>query len=157
LGYFIRRLIGAAALVVSASPVVAFCADDKVAVSGDFGRATFTVEIADDNETRAQGLMFVEEMGTLEGMLFIYDAPRRATFWMRNTLIPLDMLFAGPDGEILSIHADAIPLDETTIDGGSGISHVLEINGGLADRLGIAEGDVLQHPSFGNDALKPCG
>jgi len=157
LGYFIGRLIGAAALALAAAPVFALCADDKVTVTGDFGRATFTVDIADDDETRAQGLMFVEDMGTLEGMLFIYEEPRRATFWMRNTLIPLDMLFTGPNGEILSIHPDAIPLDETTIDGGSGVSHVLEINGGLAQRLGIAEGDVLQHPSFGDDALKPCG
>ena len=148
----------AALFVLCLLPVkaAAECAVDKVTVRGDFGTARFNVEIADDATERAQGLMFVEEMGTLEGMLFIYEAPRRATFWMRNTLIPLDMLFAGPDGTILSIHTNAIPGDETTIDGGPGVLAVLEINGGLADRFGMQPGDVLEHPSFGAAAAAPC-
>jgi uncharacterized membrane protein (UPF0127 family) len=75
---------------------------------------------------------------------------------MRNTLIPLDMLFADPTGRITRIHPKAVPLDETTIDGGEGVQYVLEINGGLATRLGIAEGDVMQHPMFGPEAAAPC-
>ena len=141
---------------VCAGSVHAACADDLVTVKGDFGLARFTVSLADEPQERSQGLMFVEEMGTLEGMLFVYEQPQHATFWMRNTLIPLDMLFVAPDGEITNIHANAVPLDETIIDGGTGVQAVLEINGGLAARFGIAEGDILQHPSFGADALLPC-
>lgn len=143
-------------LVFAAGAAQAACSEDIVTVAGGFGQARFTVEVADEPEERSRGLMFVEAMGTLEGMLFVYEKPQRATFWMRNTLIPLDMLFAGPDGVIRRIHAEAIPLDETTIDGGDGVTAVLEINGGLAARLGIVEGDVLQHPSFGADAALPC-
>lgn len=134
----------------------AACRDDVVTVHGGFGQARFSVIVADEPETRARGLMFVEEMPTMAGMLFVYDAPQRATFWMRNTLIPLDMLFADSRGVIRHIHEMAIPLDETTIDGGEGILFVLEINGGLSRRLGIVTGDVFQHPAIGPDAARPC-
>jgi uncharacterized membrane protein (UPF0127 family) len=127
-----------------------------VSVIGDFGQANFTVDVADDNAERAQGLMFVENMPTLTGMLFVYDRPQSVSFWMRNTLIPLDMLFVAPDGEILKIHENAIPGDLTPIPGGDGVQMVLEINGGLAARLGVMVGDTLQHPSFGTDAILPC-
>jgi hypothetical protein len=100
--------------------------------------------------------MFVEDMPTMTGMLFIYETPRRASFWMRNTLIPLDMLFADPTGVITRVHENAVPLDETSIDGGDGVQYVLEINGGMAARLGIEAGDVMQHPAFGEDAAAPC-
>lgn len=134
----------------------AACSPDAVTVVGDFGQARFAVDVADTNETRARGLMFVEEMGTLEGMLFVYESPRHATFWMKNTLIPLDMLFADASGTIVTLHEYAIPGDVTTIDGGEGVLAVLEINGGLSSRLGIREGDLLQHPSFGAAAALPC-
>lgn len=139
-----------------ANPLWAECADDRLTVLGSFGQATFTVDIADDPQERAQGLMFVEEMATLEGMLFVYERPQRVSFWMKNTLIPLDLLFASPQGEILRIHQNAIPGDLTPIPGGEGVQMVLEVNGGLAARLGIKEGDVMQHPSFGADAISPC-
>ena len=150
------KSIHVAALVLLAGPAGAACGPETVTVKGDWGLAHFTVDVADTNAERAQGLMFVEEMPTLKGMLFVYDAPQRATFWMRNTLIPLDMIFVGPDGVIKTIHENAVPLDETTIDGGDGVQAVLEINGGLAARLGISAGDVLQHPAFGPDAALPC-
>jgi uncharacterized membrane protein (UPF0127 family) len=78
---------------------------------------------------------------------------------MRNTLIPLDMIFAGPDGTIRHIHQEAMPLDETSIrtpEGVDDILFVLEINGGLARRLGIDVGDALQHPAIGEGAALPC-
>ena len=150
-----KVLIG---VVLALTPHIADagCSPDRVTVKGDFGQVNFTVEVADTNESRAQGLMFVEEMPTLEGMLFVYETPRRATFWMQNTLIPLDMLFADATGLITRVHADAVPMDRTTIDGGEAVQFVLEINGGLAERLGIAEGDALQHPAIGPDAVLPC-
>ncbi|MCC5975821.1 MAG: DUF192 domain-containing protein [Rubellimicrobium sp.] len=149
-------LAAATIAIVFGTVVDAACRADMLTVHGDFGQARFSVIVADEPETRARGLMFVEEMPKMAGMLFVYDAPQRATFWMRNTLIPLDMLFADPQGVIRHIHEMAIPLDETTIDGGEGILFVLEINGGLAHRLGIAPGDVLQHPAIGPDAARPC-
>lgn len=132
------------------------CAPDLVLVKGEFGQARFQVDLADTPEERARGLMYVESMPTMSGMLFVYDAPQRATFWMRNTLIPLDMLFVDQTGRIAWIHENAIPMDETFIEGGYDILSVLEINGGLAHRLGIKVGDLLQHPSFGENALLPC-
>jgi len=124
------------------------CDQTRATVSGPWGRAHFSVVLADDSSERARGLMFVESLPMLEGMLFVYPEPQSVTFWMKNTLIPLDMLFVGPDGTILSIHENAIPLDETTIAGGDGVLAVLEINGGMAGRLGIRPGDRLEHPVF---------
>ncbi|MBB5721680.1 hypothetical protein FHS72_001292 [Loktanella ponticola] len=153
----IKPIAAALLLMMSGTgAIAATCTDDVARVVGDFGQANFKVDIADDDAERAQGLMFVESMPTLGGMLFVYEGPRRATFWMRNTLIPLDMLFAAPDGTVLRIHENAIPGDETTIDGGDGVLAVLEINGGLSARLGITAGAVIQHPSFGADAVLPC-
>ncbi|MFO8125934.1 DUF192 domain-containing protein [Yoonia sp.] len=144
-------------MVFLAQPLWAVCADDRVTIVGEFGQATFTIEVADDPQERAQGLMFVEQMPTLSGMLFVYERPQNVSFWMKNTLIPLDMIFAGPDGEILRIHENAIPGDLTPIPGGEGVQMVLELNGGLSARLGLQEGAVMQHPSFGPDAILPCG
>lgn len=151
-----KSLLLAGLFAVTAQSSAALCADDRVTVMGAFGQARFSVEVADDNQERAQGLMNVDHMATMSGMLFVYEEPQHATFWMRNTLIGLDMLFASPDGTILAIHENAIPLDETVIDGGEGVKYVLEINGGLSARLGIKTGDVLQHPSLGADAISPC-
>ncbi len=142
---------------VLAQPVWALCAEDMVSIVGEFGQANFTVDVADDAAERARGLMFVDQMPTLTGMLFVYERPQAVSFWMKNTLIPLDMLFTSPTGEILRIHENAIPGDLTPIPGGDGVQMVLEINGGLSTRLGIRAGDVMQHPSFGEDAILPCG
>lgn len=140
--------------LVSTSALAQGCAPDRVMVSGAWGRAVFSVTVVDTAETRAQGLMHVEEMPTMAGMLFVYDAPHRAGFWMRNTLIALDMMFAGPDGTIQRVHENARPLDETVIDGGDGVQYVLEINGGLARRFGIGAGDRLHHPQIANSCAE---
>lgn len=151
-----KTWLGAAVAICVAQGAGAACNPGAVTVIGEFGQARFKVDVADTNESRAQGLMFVEQMSVLEGMLFVYEAPRHATFWMKNTLIPLDMLFADQTGTITTLHEFAIPGDVTTIDGGEDVLAVLEINGGLSSRLGIKEGDVLQHPSFGDVAAAPC-
>ncbi len=152
----IRRVIRglAVTLVLSfclAAPVWAQCSEDTVWIKGDFGQARFSVEIADDERERATGLMNRPEMPTSAGMLFVYDRPATLSFWMRNTLIELDMLFIDQTGVIRKIHHRAVPLDETPIFGGTGLTHVLEINGGLAKQMGISEGDQLRHPSFAQD------
>lgn len=132
------------------------CQPDSVSLRGPFGTARFDISIADDPAERNRGLMFVEDMAPLQGMLFVYDQPQRVSFWMRNTLIPLDMLFIGADGVLRNIHKEAQPLDETPIFGGEDIQYVLEINGGMSDRLGLAPGDELQHPAFGDGAAWAC-
>ncbi|MEM0946586.1 MAG: DUF192 domain-containing protein [Pseudomonadota bacterium] len=135
----------------------ASCRDDVVELRGDFGTARFSVDVADDDQERAQGLMNVPSMPASRGMFFLYERPQRATFWMRNTLIPLDMIFAGVDGTVTHVHENAIPLDETTIDGGRGVIAVLEINGGLAGAIGIAPGTELRHPGLDqSQAAWPC-
>ena len=100
--------------------------------------------------------MNVPQMPTLQGMLFVYDSPQQVAFWMHNTLIPLDMIFAGADGTITAIHENAVPRDDTPIPGGDAVQYVLEVNGGLTGRLGIEPGDVLQHPAIGEGAALPC-
>ena len=135
----------------------AACREDVVSIRGDFGEARFTIEIADDPNERAVGLMNRIEMATSAGMLFVYPKPQSISFWMKNTLIELDMIFVDPTGVVQYVHHRARPLDETSIVGGSGLSHVLEINGGVSKLLGIGVGDQLQHSSFNQtEAYWPC-
>lgn len=128
------------------------CSPGHVDLRWQGGQARFNVELADDEAERSRGLMFRETMPRSSGMLFVYPSPRQATFWMKNTLIPLDMIFADDAGRVTRVHENAVPQDETVIDGGPGVRFVLEINGGLARRLGIAEGAEMRHPAIGNAA-----
>lgn len=131
------------------TPLKPPCKTDRATISGGFGKAAFNVDVAADEQSRAQGLMHVEAMPLSKGMLFVYQRPQIMSFWMRNTLIELDMLFLDGFGVVQHIHHRAQPLDETPISPGNMmLIGVLEINGGLAKRLGIKAGDVLRHPSF---------
>ncbi len=146
-----------AALALAGGSASAACTDTAVDIRGDWGSARFTVEVADEPAERAQGLMNRPSMPRSAGMLFLYERPQRATFWMRNTLIPLDMIFMDETGTVTRVHENAVPLDETTIDGGEGVLAVLEINGGLARAIGIAEGSELRHPGLDQSiAAWPC-
>jgi uncharacterized protein len=143
-------------LIGSAGFALAACLPGQASLRGDWGQARFSIEIADDASERATGLMHRDFMATSHGMLFSYEAPTSVAFWMRNTLIPLDMLFIDPTGRVAKVHSNAIPLDETPIFGGDDILAVLEINGGLAETMGIVPGTVVQHPAFGEGAAWPC-
>ena len=146
-------------LICSASlaQAQAACREDTVFLRGDWGQARFSVELANTPQTRSRGLMFRESMPRSSGMLFIYDSPQRAMFWMRNTLISLDMIFTDETGTVRHVHHEAIPGDETTIDGGTDVLTVLEINGGLARAMGIVAGSQMRHPAFEADkAVWPC-
>lgn len=136
------------ALMPLAAQAASGCRADTVLLRGDWGQVRFNVEIADEPQEQMRGLMGRTSMPVSSGMLFVYPAPRRSSFWMRNTLIPLDMLFIDATGVVRHIHHNAVPLDETAIFGGESILAVLEINGGLAQRLGIVEGTELRHPAF---------
>ena len=130
------------------------CSDGAVDLRWLGGQARFTVDIADDLAERARGLMFREKMPAGSGMLFVYDRPQAASFWMKNTLIPLDIIFIGADGTVTRVAKMAKPHDETPIPGGSAIQFVLEINGGLAADLGLGEGAVLRHPAIDQSVAK---
>lgn len=137
-------------LCVPAAAAPAFdCEDDRAAVLTDRGIVDFTVEIADSLAERAQGLMFRRALPQGSGMLFVYDEPREVSFWMRNTLIPLDLIFMDATGTIRHIHPNARPLDETPIPGATADDQnperklILEIPGGDAARLGLAAGQPM--------------
>ncbi|WP_434287632.1 DUF192 domain-containing protein [Celeribacter sp. SCSIO 80788] len=132
------------------------CDLNEVIVTGQGTDARFSIEIADDAGERALGLMNRTEMARSHGMLFVYEKPQPVAFWMANTLIPLDMIFADRRGVVTRVHDNAVPLDRTAIPGGDAVFAVLEINGGLAQGLGIKPGDVIRHPAFGPEAADPC-
>ncbi|MFT6025192.1 MAG: uncharacterized membrane protein (UPF0127 family) [Ascidiaceihabitans sp.] len=144
----IRTVLSALSILVWANLAsAADCRDGAVMLRGDWGQARFNIELATDDRGRAVGLMNRQSMPRASGMLFVYENPQRLTFWMRNTLIPLDMLFVDSTGVVTHIHENAIPHDETPITGGVGIA-VLEINGGMARAMGITVGSQLRHPAF---------
>ncbi|WP_425049981.1 DUF192 domain-containing protein [Psychromarinibacter sp. S121] len=154
----ILRAIGAAAIaLLQAGAVQAACSENSVVFRTDRGQTQFTVEIADDREEITRGLMHRESMPAKAGMLFVYPRPAPVAFWMRNTLIPLDMIFIGSDGVVRKVHENAVPLDETPIPGGNDIQYVLEINGGMAALLGIEAGAEMRHPAVDPaQAAWPC-
>jgi hypothetical protein len=102
----------------------------------------FTVEVAATAEQQERGLMFRKSLGSDRGMIFPYDPPQDVAFWMKNTLIPLDIIYIRADGTIVRI-TNAKALDLTPLPAGEPIAAVLEIRGGRADELGIAEGDIV--------------
>jgi uncharacterized membrane protein (UPF0127 family) len=105
----------------------------------------FTVEVAATPEQQERGLMFRRSLAPNHGMIFPYQPPAPVGFWMRNTLIPLDMVFVRADGRIARV-ATAKPLDETVVPAGEPVVLVLEIAGGRAAQLGIAAGDRVEWP-----------
>jgi uncharacterized membrane protein (UPF0127 family) len=152
-----RALVLVCGLLLSGPALAETCALDRADLRGPWGQLSVTVSVADTVPERAQGLMNVPAMPRLTGMLFVYEDPQRVSFWMRNTLIPLDMLFMDASGTVTRIHENAIPLDETPIPGGGNVSAVLEVNGGLSADLGITEGTQLRHPAMPQDAAAwPC-
>lgn len=123
----------------------------------------FAVERADTPDSRARGLMWRESLPPGQGMLFIYESPRPAAFWMKNTLIALDMIFIDAQGVVRHVHQMARPHDLTPVPGAVADDPapdrlmVLEIAGGEAERLGLAPGAVLAHPGLPQDsAALPC-
>lgn len=145
------------ALLFSTMAAASECRDNHVQMRGPWGEAGFAVEVVDTPKARSQGLMFRESLPRGAGMLFVYEAPRRASFWMKNTLIPLDMIFVDRTGAVKHVHHRAVPGDLTAIEGGTGVYAVLEINGGLAKSYGIAPGSQMRHPVFSDGpAIWPC-
>lgn len=102
---------------------------------------SFTVEMTRTSQEQAQGMMFRTELAPDMGMLFPFPSPKPASFWMKNTVIPLDLLFVRADGSIESIAANAVPYSLDPISSAEPVAAVLELAGGRAAELGIKPGD----------------
>ena len=122
----------------------------KLRVVTKSGKHEFIVEIAVTDRQYSQGLMFRQSLAKNAGMLFDYKVPTSITMWMKNTFIPLDMIFIGNDGRVINVVQRAIPFSENVISSAGKARGVLEVNGGTASRLGIKPGDKILHRIFGN-------
>jgi len=120
----------------------------KLSIKSEKGLHKFEIELALSNQQQAQGLMYRRTMAADAGMLFDYRIPQRIRMWMKNTYIPLDMIFIGQDGKIINIAERTIPHSEMVISSKSRARAVLEVNGGTASRLGLKPGDQVLHPIF---------
>ena len=120
-------------------------ADELVLLTGG-GARTFTVEIADDPMERQLGLMFRTELPRDHGMLFDFVAEGARSFWMKNTPLPLDIIYARADGTIVSIAKNTTPYSTKGIPSEGPARFVLEVNAGIADEIGLVPGDRLVHP-----------
>jgi hypothetical protein len=136
------------AIVTWAGPAMAQAFQPLAIVTQDGKRHAFQVELASNDEERSQGLMYRRSMAPDRGMLFDFGRVEPLSMWMKNTYIPLDMLFIRPDGSIARVAANAEPLSTRTIPSGEPVLAVLELNGGTAERLGIKAGDRVDHPIF---------
>jgi uncharacterized membrane protein (UPF0127 family) len=114
------------------------------------GSRRLLVEVADTPPERAQGLMNRYELGSDQGMLFLLEAEQKTAFWMKDTYIPLDIIFIGHDGVILKIAMNARPHSQEAISSTVPVLAVLEVKAGTTLSLGIRTGDRVRHPAFGN-------
>ncbi|MEA1831944.1 DUF192 domain-containing protein [Methylobacterium durans] len=112
------------------------------------GAHAFQVEVMRDDASRARGLMFRRSMPANRGMLFDFERSLPVTMWMKNTYLPLDMVFIRADGTIARIESDTEPLSTRVIASGEPVLSVLELNAGVANKLGLRPGDRIDHPLF---------
>lgn len=125
-------------------------AKSELRIESGAGKLRFDIELAETPAQQARGLMFRADLAADAGMLFVYGAERHISMWMKNTLIPLDMVFLSSAGEVLRIERWTTPLSERPIHSGAPSAAVLELRGGTADRLGLRPGDRAIHEVFGN-------
>jgi uncharacterized protein len=134
----------------SAGGLAAFDKAELTIETAAGGRHDFEVEIAETGNQRAQGLMFRRQMAADAGMLFLFGGSAERAMWMKNTLIPLDMLFIDEKGKIVRIEQRTVPHSLRAILSGQPVSAVLELNAGTTARLVIEPGDRVLHPAFDN-------
>jgi len=121
---------------------------DALILKTDTGEHAYTVELAITDAARAKGLMFRRNMPPTHGMLFIYDVPQRIGMWMRNTYIPLDMIFIDEAGRVHRVETHTEPFSTDLISSGGEVVAVLELNAGQADKIGLKPGDEVIHPAL---------
>jgi hypothetical protein len=150
----VRRLIALALCALAlglARPGAAgepACSRDRLVVHGADGPVAFRVELALTPEEQARGLMFRPSLPREAGMLFVYDPPRKARFWMKNTMIPLDMVFIDDAGQVANIAERTVPYSLSSHASDGAVRAVLEIGGGLSAVHGFEPGTQAIHPAF---------
>ena len=140
----ITRIFALSILLATGAAHAETATNGTLSIETDSETLSFDIEIADEPQERSRGLMFREELDEDEGMLFVYPDPQIASFWMKNTLIPLDMLFIDTEGRIESIARETTPLSLKSVLSDGQVISVLEIFGGQADVLGIDVGDTVK-------------
>lgn len=144
------RCAGIAMAVLLAAAPLAACSDEgKLVLHSSTGNYNFNVEVVDTAESRAQGLMYRQELADDAGMLFDFKGEQPVSFWMRNTFIPLDMIFVDAKGVVKNIHVNARPHDPTGIPSDGPVQFVLEIPGGRSVEIGLKAGDTMEHDRVG--------
>lgn len=146
----LARVLAAFLLIAGMNAVAASITFEEAPLTIDAatGEFEFQVEIAVSPEQRGLGLMFREDLAEDRGMLFDFGKLQRASMWMRNTYVPLDMLFVDPEGRITQIAADTRPLSDAVIASREPVRAVLELRAGVTAKLGIRPGDRVVHPLF---------
>ena len=119
------------------------------------GAHVIDVEVTETPAEKAQGLMFRTRLADTSGMLFFYETPQEITMWMRNTYIPLDMVFIRADGVVHRIEAHTVPLSEDIVASRGDVTACLELAGGAAERLGLKPGDRVEHRYFQPEKARP--
>ena len=145
----LRRTGAILAVLMVATPLAACSDEGKLVLHSSTGDYNFNVDVVDTPELMAKGLMFVQDLADDAGMLFDFKEERPVSFWMQNTLIPLDMVFVGADGVVKTVHANARPMDTTSIPSEVPVQYVLEIPGGVAASIGLQPGDTMIHDRVG--------
>ncbi len=145
-------LVGAAvtAFAGGARAQLATFPKGKLVIETAKGKFPFDIELALSSPQMMQGLMFRRALAADAGMLFDYGSPQPIAMWMKNTLIPLDMIFIANDGKVVDFHERAVPMSLDTIETKVPARAVLEVNAGTVARLGVQVGDTVHHASFGN-------
>ena len=144
-----------AVLAIAALALPASAWAEELVLHSSTGEYRFNVDVVDTPESRAQGLMFVTELADDAGMLFDFKEERPVSFWMRNTFIPLDMIFIDAAGVVKTVHVNARPHDPTSIPSGVPVRYVLEIAGGRSQEIGLEPGDTVEHDRIGVAAPTP--
>jgi uncharacterized membrane protein (UPF0127 family) len=144
----IRLLVWSLFLAFALTAARAEPALETLGVVTATGEHDFKVEVVDTPKARARGLMFRKSMPADHGMLFEFKAEGPVSMWMKNTYIPLDMVFIGRDGRVVGVAADAEPLSERIITSPEPAYSVLELNAGAARRISLAPGDQVRHRIF---------
>jgi uncharacterized membrane protein (UPF0127 family) len=142
------------ALTLLLSPGAIAAGNGTLVLKTDSGRHSFTIELANTPAERALGLMYRRALPADAGMLFLYDKPQPLTMWMRNTFIPLDMVFIGVDGKVHRIESRTEPFSTQLISSEGAVQGVLELNAGTAANIGLKAGDEVVYPGL-NGAPKP--
>jgi uncharacterized membrane protein (UPF0127 family) len=159
----IRAFLAAAAVLLAACagaadeypPSFAMLEQAEVRAETASGSHRFKVWIAADDASRQQGLMFVRKLPDARGMLFVFDAPQQAAFWMKDTFIPLDLVFIDSAGEVANIAANARPESLDPIFSRGPVVAVLEVSAGTARRIRLEPGDRVALPSLQTTSPPP--